>query len=261
MNGEWGAPAGQASQHTTTIKNNDKDKLPFLCGWHRANAVLPLSISVVRCRWRRGKGDGEGGGLPWEGSERPQQPQRDVADLPAKSQRKRLSPPNPSAPSLLSACYQHAGSVECNAVKLGRDTDLCRSFCRGPHRTVRELRPLARSRDGDAHCPSAPAPATLPSSGTLPPASLSTCTRSSPSRTPFTTGAWRTSRRLVRQGGAVRGCSRHSARWGGRGEGEDEGEDTDQMLDCAAFWRNFECWRGGHGGPIAFVGGRRACIG
>ena len=33
------------------------------------------------------------------------------------------------------------------------------------------------------------------------------------------------------------------------------------MLDCAAFWKDLGCWRGGHGGAIAFVGGRGTCMG
>ena len=101
------------------------------------------------------------------------------------------------------------------------------------------------------------APTTLPSSGLLPPASLSTCIRSSLSKTPFTTGVRFASRRLARQGGTVRGWSGSSARRGGRGEGED----TDGMLDCVAFRRDVGSWRGGHWGPIAFVGGHGAYIG
>ena len=53
----------------------------------------------------------------------------------------------------------------------------------------------------------------------------------------------------------MRGCSGCSVRRGGRGE------DTDGMLDRAAFWGDLGCWRRGHGGLIAFVGGRGACIG
>ena len=55
----------------------------------------------------------------------------------------------------------------------------------------------------------------------------------------------------------MRGCSGRSAMRGGR----EEGEDTEGLLDCAAFWKDLGRWRGGYGGPIAFVGGRRACIG
>ena len=61
----------------------------------------------------------------------------------------------------------------------------------------------------------------------------------------------------MHQGGTVRGYSGCSARRGGRGKGED----TNRMLDGVAFWRDLGCWRGGHGEPIAFVGGRKACIG
>ena len=43
--------------------------------------------------------------------------------------------------------------------------------------------------------------------------------------------------------------------------GQGEGEDTEGMLDHTAFWRDLGCWRGGHGGPIVFVGGQKACIG
>ena len=35
----------------------------------------------------------------------------------------------------------------------------------------------------------------------------------------------------------------------------------DGMMYCAAFRKDLGCWRGGHGGPITFVGGRGACIG
>ena len=85
MNGERGAPTGQAYQQTNTIKNNDKDKLPFLCGWHRVNTFLPLSVSVVQRRWCGCKEEGEGGGLPWEGLQPLRQRLRDEVDLPSKS--------------------------------------------------------------------------------------------------------------------------------------------------------------------------------
>ena len=241
MNGERGAPAGQAPQHATTIptiKNNDEDKLPFLWGWNCANTFLPLPVSIGRRRWRAGEGEGEG--ETSRGKDRNPRNEKDGMWW--------TSPPNcKSSDSPLQTrmrphrcvrgCYQHARSVECNAAEPGRDADLCRACRRGPYRTTREPRTLARSRDGDARRPSSPAPTTLPSTGLLPPASLSTCTRSSPSGTPFTTGARRISRRSARQGGTVRRCSGRSARWGGRGEGED----TDGMLDRAAFRRDLGC--------------------
>ena len=55
----------------------------------------------------------------------------------------------------------------------------------------------------------------------------------------------------------MRGWSGSIVMRGGRGEGED----TDGMLDCVVFQMDLGCWRGGHGGPITFVGGRGACIG
>ena len=42
------------------------------------------------------------------------------------------------------------------------------------------------------------------------------------------------------------------------GWGEDEG--TDRILNCAVFWRDLGCSKGGHGGAKAFVGGSIACI-
>ena len=55
----------------------------------------------------------------------------------------------------------------------------------------------------------------------------------------------------------MRGYRRGSVRRGG----QRESEDMEGMLDRAGFRRDLRCWRGGHEGPIAFVGGRRASIG
>ena len=215
---EGGATAGQASLHIITIKNNDNGKLPFLCGWHRANTFLPLSISIVKRKWHRGKGDEGGGAFYGRGRNRLDNsdrmwptslPNPDVSDSPLRTY---LHPHH-----CLHAFCKHAGNVECNAAEPGWEADLRRLCPQRTHRTTREPRPLTRSQDGNARPPSALVPATLPSTYLLPPAFLSTRTNSSPSGTPFITGAWRSSRTLtaregrlaavagIPQGGAGRG--------------------------------------------------------
>ena len=82
------------------------------------------------------------------------------------------------------------------------------------------------------------APTTLPSSGLLPPASLSTCIRSSPSGMPFTTGARFASRRLARQGETVRG-------WSGVSQGGAGGVRVRIRTGCWIAWRFGGIWGAG----------------